>query len=181
MGGRSARAPVRHECHHGAEGLDEHCKTIPITGRAPHQTKTPPAELTGHQVLAPRVGLEPTTTRLTAAGSTIELSRNLGCLFATRNSIGKSSSRARGNFGDFFMTLGPVLTVMLDAAVRFIRLQPNYDHTAGETHKEQLMLVSIRPYRTTVCGHPARDVRFLRGSSASPASVRCRGAVQARA
>ena len=109
MGGRSARAPARHECHHGAEGLDEHCQTIPITGRAPHQTKTPPAELTGHQVLAPRVGLEPTTTRLTAAGSTIELSRNLGCLFATRNSIGKSSSRARGNFGDFFMTLGPVL------------------------------------------------------------------------
>ena len=30
----------------------------------------------GHQILAPRVGLEPTTTRLTAAGSTIELSRN---------------------------------------------------------------------------------------------------------
>lgn len=30
----------------------------------------------GLKILAPRVGLEPTTTRLTAAGSTIELSRN---------------------------------------------------------------------------------------------------------
>ncbi len=31
----------------------------------------------GWENLAPRVGLEPTTTRLTAAGSTIELSRNM--------------------------------------------------------------------------------------------------------
>lgn len=48
--------------------------------------------------------------------------------------------------------------------VRFIRLQPKYDHTAGETHKAQPMLVSIQPYRDTVRGHPERDVRFLRGT-----------------
>lgn len=48
--------------------------------------------------------------------------------------------------------------------VRFIRLQPKYDHTAGETHKAQPMLVSIKPYRDTVRGHPERDVRFLRGT-----------------
>ena len=45
-----------------------------------------PAEA-GLKILAPRVGLEPTTTRLTAAGSTIELSRNcqvaFGCLLAS--------------------------------------------------------------------------------------------------
>ena len=38
--------------------------------------KKPASELTGQNNLAPRVGLEPTTTRLTAAGSTIELPRN---------------------------------------------------------------------------------------------------------
>ena len=41
----------------------------------------------GLKILAPRVGLEPTTTRLTAAGSTIELSRNcqvaFGCLLSS--------------------------------------------------------------------------------------------------
>ena len=37
----------------------------------------------GQKILAPRVGLEPTTTRLTAAGSTIELSRN--CQVAVRS------------------------------------------------------------------------------------------------
>ena len=47
-----------------------------------------PAEA-GWKVLAPRVGLEPTTTRLTAAGSTIELPRNIGCSQATRLSIQK--------------------------------------------------------------------------------------------
>ena len=38
--------------------------------------KNPPAKTDGLNNLAPRVGLEPTTTRLTAAGSTIELPRN---------------------------------------------------------------------------------------------------------
>lgn len=51
-----------------------------------HMHKKRPAEA-GLKVLAPRVGLEPTTTRLTAAGSTIELSRNcqvaFGCLLAS--------------------------------------------------------------------------------------------------
>ena len=45
-----------------------------------------PAEA-GLKILAPRVGLEPTTTRLTAAGSTIKLSRNcqvaFGCLLVS--------------------------------------------------------------------------------------------------
>ena len=42
-----------------------------------YATKNPAGEPTGFKNLAPRVGLEPTTTRLTAAGSTIELSRNM--------------------------------------------------------------------------------------------------------
>lgn len=35
------------------------------------------SDMTRSHVLAPRVGLEPTTTRLTAEGSTIELPRNM--------------------------------------------------------------------------------------------------------
>ena len=43
--------------------------------------------LAGVEVLAPRVGLEPTTTRLTAAGSTIELSRNVSVALAQRRLV----------------------------------------------------------------------------------------------
>ena len=65
------------------------------------QRKTPSAGLTGRWFLAPRVGLEPTTTRLTAAGSTIELSRNM-CSLASNGFKYRQISRARKTFLSVF-------------------------------------------------------------------------------
>ena len=65
------------------------------------QRKTPPAGLTGRSILAPRVGLEPTTTRLTAAGSTIELSRNM-CSLASNGFKYRQIPRERKTFLSVF-------------------------------------------------------------------------------
>lgn len=57
----------------------EGCRANPVSwgaARCPYDKKSLAGFQRGHSSLAPRVGLEPTTTRLTAAGSTIELSRN---------------------------------------------------------------------------------------------------------
>lgn len=50
------------------------CGRVVVESQLLDKQKDP--QKAGLKILAPRVGLEPTTTRLTAAGSTIELSRN---------------------------------------------------------------------------------------------------------
>ena len=50
------------------------CRRVVVESQLLDKKKDP--HEAGLKILAPRVGLEPTTTRLTAAGSTIELSRN---------------------------------------------------------------------------------------------------------
>lgn len=50
------------------------CECVIVVSQLLDKQKDP--HEAGLKILAPRVGLEPTTTRLTAAGSTIELSRN---------------------------------------------------------------------------------------------------------
>ncbi len=70
-----------------------------------------PAEA-GLKILAPRVGLEPTTTRLTAAGSTIELSRNcqiaFGCLLASNKIYyTDGGNRCKPQFENFLLCFAP--------------------------------------------------------------------------
>ena len=61
------------------------------------ETKTGRAIATNHlSCLAPRVGLEPTTLRLTAACSTIELSRN-GIIISTHKIYPKRCGKSRQN------------------------------------------------------------------------------------
>ena len=73
-----------------------------------HATKTRHPRDDGHQSLAPRVGLEPTTARLTAACSTIELPRN-SVLLSSNEVKYTDSRRGRKNFFEKIRRLAPPL------------------------------------------------------------------------
>src|SRR6267378_1727365 len=65
-------------------------------GEMPRRTREPPASKAGcrgSRVLAPRVGFEPTTLRLTAGCSTIELPRNEPARSAARGAMHMRETR----------------------------------------------------------------------------------------